>query len=288
MNLELAILDLILMPLAYIGIFAFFVRYYKMKRKSLEFRVFLYIILTLIISVADIIIIIGIFDNNLIVAGIVYPIGIIGIFLTIPYGIKAIQGQEKTIKHRTENLMAVLSASSGASLNIANNATELAASAHEVNASAEEISATTYEIAERTKKQSEAFKKMNEMADNIKGITKIITNISEQTNLLALNASIEAGRAGEHGRGFAVVADRVQKLAEESKNSVEKTVEIVNTITQMIEIAASDIKGISNAMEEISTSAEEQTASMEEISATVSILEQETDLLKHQLVKFKL
>lgn len=286
MDLTSPIGAIIAMPIVYIGIFMFFIYRYKMNRKSLEFKVSFYMFILLILSVASIIIIFGVFNNNFIAQGIIYPFGILALFLTIPFAIKAIQGQEKVIKIRKENFMAVLSASSGVSIKIANNTTELAASAQEVNSSAEEISATTYEIAEKTKKQSEAFMKMNEMAQRIKEITKIITNISEQTNLLALNASIEAGRAGEHGKGFAVVADRVQKLAEESRNSVEKTFEIVNTITDMIESAASDIQEISNAMEEISTSAEEQTASMEEISATVGILEKEADSLREQLVKF--
>jgi methyl-accepting chemotaxis protein len=288
MDLTSPIGAIIAMPIVYIGIFMYFIYRYKMNRESLEFKVSFYMFILLILSVASIIIIFGVFNNNFIAQGIIYPFGILALFLTIPFAIKAIQGQEKVIKHRTENLMAVLSASSGVSLNIANNTTELAASANEVNASAEEISATTYEIANKTRKQTEAFVKMNEMAQQIKEITIIITNISEQTNLLALNASIEAGRAGENGKGFAVVAERVQKLAEESKYSVEKTVDIVNTITDMIESATSDIQEISNAMEEISTSAEEQTASMEEISATVGILEKETESLREQLTKFKI
>ena len=154
MDLAIAILDLILMPLVYFGFFGYLVYRYKMKPKSVEFRLFLFIILTLIISVSDIIIVIGIFDNNLIAAGIFYPIGMIGIFITVPYGIRTIQNQAKTIKNRTENLMALLSAGSGASINIANNTTELSASAHEVNSSAEEISTTTYEVAKRIKKQN--------------------------------------------------------------------------------------------------------------------------------------
>ena len=288
MEINSPIYALFLIPIVYLGFFGYFIYRYKMKWGTLEYKVALFMFILLIVNVFNTTLIFGVFDNNLIAQGIFYPSGIVCIFLTVPFSIKAIQGQEKLIKIRKENLTAVLSASSGVSLNIANNTTELAASANEVNASAEEISATTYEIAGKTKKQTEAFIKMNEMAQQIKEITKIITNISEQTNLLALNASIEAGRAGEHGKGFAVVADRVQKLAEESKNSVEKTVDIVNTITKMIESAALDIQEISNAMEEISTSAEEQTASMEEISATVGILEREAESLREQLTKFKI
>ena len=115
----------------------------------------------------------------------------------------------------------------------------------------------------------------------------MITNISEQTNLLALKASIEAGRAGEHWLVFSVVAEKVQKLAEESKNSVEKTGEIVENITREINETTVDSMDISKAMEEISTAAEEQTASMEEIAATSGLLGEEVDSLKEQLSIFK-
>lgn len=61
--------------------------------------------------------------------------------------------------------------------------------------------------------------------------------ISEQTNLLALNAAIEAARAGGAGKGFAVVADEIRKLAENSKDFVERiqsvTLEVVKSVANL-------------------------------------------------------
>ncbi|MBN1803139.1 MAG: hypothetical protein JW891_16635, partial [Candidatus Lokiarchaeota archaeon] len=168
---------------------------------------------------------------------------------------------------------------------LSESATALAASANEVNASAEEVSATTVEIARKASNQESTLLEVNKMTEQIRNIVKLITNLSEQTNLLALNASIEAGRAGEHGRGFAVVAERVQKLAEESKSSVERTGEIVDFITKNIMSASMDSVEMSRGMEEISTATEEQTASMEEISATAAQLGQEAYALKEALSK---
>ncbi|MFX1385042.1 MAG: methyl-accepting chemotaxis protein [Promethearchaeota archaeon] len=123
------------------------------------------------------------------------------------------------------------------------------------------------------------------MTTDIRNIAKFITDISEQTNLLALNASIEAGRAGEHGKGFAVVAEKVQKLAEESKNSVEQTTSLIETIVNNLGDITHISEVVSQAMDEISSGAEEQVASMEEISSTASRLESLAEELKTSLVK---
>jgi len=181
-------------------------------------------------------------------------------------------GIEYKLRDSMATVENILGASSEASVNIANIATELAASASEVNASSEEIASTVQEISKDTQTVMAS-------TDDIKNIMHLITSISDQTNLLALNASIEAGRAGEYGRGFAVVADEVRKLAEESKKAVTDTSQKITNILYKIQATTSSMEGIS-------ASTEEQTASMEEISATANKLGILADELKENLVEF--
>ncbi|BCN32728.1 methyl-accepting chemotaxis protein [Anaeromicropila herbilytica] len=72
----------------------------------------------------------------------------------------------------------------------------------------------------------------NESAQEIRQAAEIIASIARETNLLSLNASIEAARAGEQGRGFAVVAAQIQKLAEQSNDSVKQINSVVNNLLQ--------------------------------------------------------
>ncbi len=177
---------------------------------------------------------------------------------------------EVGLQKSNETMKNVIEASSSASVNVANIATELAASASEVNAAAEEIAASTQEM-------SRDSQEIMASSGDIKKIMSIITSVSDQTNLLALNASIEAGRAGEHGRGFAVVASEVRKLAEESKSAIIGTQDRINDIINRIHKTSTTMEGIS-------ASSEEQTASMEEITATANRLGSLAESLKDKLV----
>lgn len=128
---------------------------------------------------------------------------------------------------------------------------------------------------------NELVQKLSKQTVEIENITNVITAITEQTNLLALNAAIEAARAGEHGKGFAVVADEVRKLAEESKASANKIVEVIQDIktdTTNVELAAANsvqsvsegvrvIEEAGNTFVSIVSAVEKMNIQIEEISA---------------------
>ncbi|TAF51455.1 MAG: hypothetical protein EAZ61_10565 [Oscillatoriales cyanobacterium] len=78
---------------------------------------------------------------------------------------------------------------------------------------------------------------LSAQAQEIRQISRLVSEMARQTNMLSLNAAIEAVRAGERGRGFAVVADEIRKLADESGSSAAQIDEIVMSIQQGVDAA---------------------------------------------------
>ncbi|MFK8182165.1 MAG: methyl-accepting chemotaxis protein [Phormidesmis sp.] len=71
-------------------------------------------------------------------------------------------------------------------------------------------------------------------AEQISGISQLVSDFANQTNMLALNSSVEAVRAGEYGKGFAVVANEIRKLSEQSQQSAKKINGLVTDIQEVI------------------------------------------------------
>jgi len=278
------LIDLVLIAMAAVLVSG--IIYLKLGREvgSLAFKVVVYVMILVTAMVYFTTFNLRVLGHNFFSSLIIYGSAVPLVFFIVFKVANIIVEQLETVEKQTNILKRSIERSSETSLNVANMTTELASSASEVNASSEEVSATTMEITLKAREQEATLGEIDEMAGDIKKITKIVTSIAEQTNLLALNASIEAGRAGEQGRGFAVVAEKVQKLAEESTSSVEKTGTIVDIITNKIEKAALASKEISLAMEGISAAAEEQTASLEEITATTNELTNIVKELEEDLI----
>ncbi|WP_434748415.1 methyl-accepting chemotaxis protein [Paenibacillus amylolyticus] len=103
----------------------------------------------------------------------------------------------------------------------------------------------------------EAIHLLAEKSQKIESIASMIRDISAQTNLLALNASIEAARAGTQGNGFAVVANEVRKLAEQSSQSVESIIVLLDEIHTASEQSVNEVNSAEQAIQQQVTSVHE-------------------------------
>ncbi len=146
---------------------------------------------------------------------------------------------------------------------VANEIRELESRADRMTASGDEATAILKELRAINKTVSDAIMLVsettnatNDAVNEIKIAADVITSIAEETNLLSLNASIEAARAGEQGRGFAVVASQIQKLAEQSNNSV-------NDIAKILTDLQNDSTQVLQAMVNVETVIEEQNTKVE-------------------------
>lgn len=88
-----------------------------------------------------------------------------------------------------------------------------------------------------TEKIFSVVEKLTNTTKDIGTFVQSIEDIAEQTNMLALNAAIEAARAGEAGRGFAVVAEEVRKLADQSRQSTEEIINLMESISEESQLA---------------------------------------------------
>lgn len=113
-----------------------------------------------------------------------------------------------------------------------------------VNASAQEMTAASIDMEKSQQNMIHTFGELRETLEkyleDAKSVTQIdemsgsILDIAEQTTLLSLNASIEAARAGEAGKGFAVVASEISKLAQDSRDTVEKIQRVTSLVQQSV------------------------------------------------------
>jgi len=145
---------------------------------------------------------------------------------------------------------------------------------------------------------------LNEQAQQIAGITDIVSDLANQTNMLSLNAAVEAVRAGENGRGFSVVAGEIRKLADQSRGSAAQIKDLIKriqvTVTGAVETAADGrltveqgakmvqetattfmrvveaVDNVANSSEQISLNAKQQVDAIQQVVEAMTTLNHES------------
>ncbi|MBQ4059334.1 MAG: hypothetical protein IJD40_10425 [Lachnospiraceae bacterium] len=127
-------------------------------------------------------------------------------------------------------------------------------------------------IAVANQSVTEVAHELQEKISSAEEITQIIYQVSSQTNLLALNASIEAARAGEAGRGFSVVADEIRKLADNTKQSIDKITDLLQGVTMLAEQTTVLVMNSVQASDAQAKYIDEVTAAFKSITDVVEVL----------------
>ncbi|AZO94700.1 PocR ligand-binding domain-containing protein [Halocella sp. SP3-1] len=140
-------------------------------------------------------------------------------------------------------------------------------SLNQISATMEEMAASAVEVRDYQDKLNREIENVENISQKITEITNLIQTISNQTKLLGLNASIEAARAGEAGRGFSIVAKEIEKLSNESKESVSQINTSINNIQKSVENTVEMSNSTMSATEQQAAASQEVTASIEEITS---------------------
>lgn len=123
-----------------------------------------------------------------------------------------------------------------------------------ISSTMEELAASAHDVDENQKGLNVEIRNVNDTSSKINEFTGLIRDIAKQTRLLGLNASIEAARAGTAGAGFAVVSEEIGKLADSSRETVDKIQEFTDRISESVNETVAKGEATSKIVEQQSSS----------------------------------
>ena len=146
-----------------------------------------------------------------------------------------------------------------------------------------EISADVMEISHFCENLQKSVGTIHELMDELEKNNANIVSVASQTNLLALNASIEAARAGEAGRGFAVVADEINSLAQDSKETANRSDASQKSISAAINEILEEAANLGAIVDKVNERTQSLAASSEEIAATVEVIRHSSEEISNKM-----
>ena len=140
--------------------------------------------------------------------------------------------------------------------------------AMQVSATMEELAASANDVNGNQLALNKEIANVSEISSKINDFTNLIRDIAKQTRLLGLNASIEAARAGSAGAGFAVVSEEIGKLADSSRETVDKIQEFTSQIGESVNETVAKGEGTSTIVGQQTTAIAQAAQELERLSET--------------------
>lgn len=179
-------------------------------------------------------------------------------------------------KHIMEQETAVENISSSIS-KITANINNVALTAKEAQTASNELSVTNEKGKASIENAVSAMSQIQQSSLKVQTIIKAIEDVSAKTNLLSMNAAIEASHAGAYGAGFAVVANEVRALAALSADSAKEIQDQITDMAEKIDFGVDAINSAGSSFKDISTKVELNASYVKNIS----------EAMDHQLISAK-
>ena len=94
----------------------------------------------------------------------------------------------------------------------------------------------------------ESMQKLQHESNVLINMVKIIDDINERISMLSINASIEAVKAGEKGAGFAVVAKEIETLSQNTADTNQQTLAVIQSFSQSMNHFEKDLQKMKETM----------------------------------------
>ncbi len=114
-------------------------------------------------------------------------------------------------------------------------------------------------------------------SEKIDTILEVINDIASRVHVLSLNASIEATKAGAYGSGFMVIAKQIRQLAENTKESTDEILNIINAFQKDIQKVEEVIR---DGLDRVNKSTELTKKGRTTLDSIHTLVDEEMDRLK--------